>query len=125
MEEEGGKVTYDETNPISECNFEEKKEERINELIQFNFEIFGKVQGVFFRKHTKRKADKLKIVGWVRNTRKGTVKGHAVGLSEEMNQFRAWLTSTGSPKSRIDKAIFSNVSSTEGSEHEKFEIGRS
>ena len=30
--------------------------------------ISGKVQGVFFRKHTKQKATELKINGWVKNT---------------------------------------------------------
>ena len=44
------------------------------------FEIHGKVQGVFFRKYTKKQADKLKLTGWVMNTKKGTVVGVANGL---------------------------------------------
>jgi len=39
------------------------------------FEVSGRVQGVFFRKSTKEKADELGIWGWVRNTARGTVEG--------------------------------------------------
>jgi acylphosphatase len=33
----------------------------------FAFEVQGKVQGVFFRVHTKQKADELRVLGWVEN----------------------------------------------------------
>lgn len=48
----------------------------------FTFEIKGKVQGVFFRKHTKAKADELGVCGWVRNTKRGTVEGAAEAPTE-------------------------------------------
>ena len=41
--------------------------------------MYGKVQGVFFRKFTAAEATKLKLVGWVMNTEKGTVKGQMQG----------------------------------------------
>ena len=40
------------------------------------FEVFGKVQGVFFRKFTAAKAEELKLAGWVFNHESGTVRGH-------------------------------------------------
>jgi hypothetical protein len=40
-------------------------------LLSSNFEVFGKVQGVFFRKHTKIAADRLHLVGWCENTDAG------------------------------------------------------
>jgi len=40
------------------------------------FEVFGKVQGVFFRKYTKEKADSLGIRGYVFNHDSGTVQGY-------------------------------------------------
>lgn len=43
--------------------------------ISVDFEVFGKVQKVFFRKHTKNKADELGLVGWVKNTKQDTVIG--------------------------------------------------
>ncbi len=36
-----------------------------------DFEVAGTVQGVFFRKHTKKTADALGIVGWCMNTPTG------------------------------------------------------
>jgi acylphosphatase len=71
------------------------------------FEVFGKVQGVFFRKYTKKKATKLNIKGWVENTASGTVVGAAEAPdAAALAQFSAWLRTTGSKKSRIDRAEF-------------------
>ncbi|KAL6060145.1 Acylphosphatase-1 [Balamuthia mandrillaris] len=74
----------------------------------FEFEVFGKVQGVFFRKHTVQKATELGLVGWVMNTKRGTVVGHAQGEPPALGQFRKWLQEEGSPKSVIEKAQFTN-----------------
>lgn len=40
-----------------------------------DFEVYGRVQGVFFRACTVEKANTLGVVGWVMNTHYGTVKG--------------------------------------------------
>ena len=45
----------------------------------FTFEIHGRVQGVFFRKHTEATAKRLGLSGFCRNTEHGTVQGHAQG----------------------------------------------
>jgi acylphosphatase len=34
---------------------------------RLKFEVEGKVQGVFFRAHTKEEADRLGLFGWVKN----------------------------------------------------------
>jgi acylphosphatase len=70
------------------------------------YEIFGKVQGVFFRKRTKKKAEELGIRGWVQNTTQNTVIGEIEGKSKEVERMKNWLTKEGSPKSRIEKAVF-------------------
>ena len=44
-------------------------------LQSVEFEVFGKVQKVYFRKYTKLEADKLFIKGYCFNTENGTVKG--------------------------------------------------
>ena len=72
----------------------------------FDFEIFGKVQGVFFRKHTKRFADANGLRGWCKNTPSGTVVGQAEGNASAIADFKRWLLRTGSPKSRIQRAEF-------------------
>ena len=41
------------------------------------YEVFGRVQGVWFRKTTQEMADKLACFGWVQNTIRGTVVGEA------------------------------------------------
>ena len=53
--------------------------EGLEMLLKLNFEIHGKVQGVFFRKYTLAQAKKLHLVGWVKNTSHGTVVGVAEG----------------------------------------------
>ena len=59
------------------------------------------VQGVFFRKHTKKAADKLGLVGWVENTPTGSVRGVVQGPEDAVGRMKVWLSSTGSPKSVI------------------------
>jgi acylphosphatase len=66
------------------------------------FFVSGHVQGVFFRKYTKREADRLAIVGWVRNLRDGRVEALACGSADNVAQFEVFLRTKGSPNSRID-----------------------
>ncbi|XP_051901032.1 acylphosphatase-2-like isoform X2 [Pristis pectinata] len=77
-------------------------------LKSVDYEIFGDVQGVFFRKYTEEQARKLGLVGWVKNTAAGTVTGQVQGAVDKVNFMMNWLKSVGSPMSRIDKAHFSN-----------------
>ncbi|XP_046977591.1 acylphosphatase-2-like [Vanessa cardui] len=77
-------------------------------LRNIDFEVFGRVQGVFFRKYTKQQADKLQLKGWCRNTSRGTVEGQMQGPSDKLEEMRNWLKNTGSPSSQIDKAEFKN-----------------
>ncbi|VUZ53255.1 unnamed protein product [Hymenolepis diminuta] len=76
-------------------------------LKRIHFEVFGLVQGVFFRKCTLSQAREYNLVGWVRNNRSGTVEGEAEGAALQINAFKDWLSCKGSPQSRIDKCIFS------------------
>merc|ERR1712142_1037586 len=75
-------------------------------LISVNYEVHGRVQGVFFRKHTNKKAQELKIAGWVMNTDHGTVKGNLQGSTSQVEEMKKWLTEVGSPKSKIKKCDF-------------------
>ncbi|EDW84237.1 uncharacterized protein Dwil_GK14028 [Drosophila willistoni] len=71
-----------------------------------SFEIFGIVQGVSFRMYTLRKATKLGVFGWCKNTLDDTVKGEIEGYARPFDAMRLWLQYSGSPTSRIDKCIF-------------------
>ena len=75
-------------------------------ITHIKYEIFGKVQGVYFRKHTKKKADELGIKGWVQNTAESTVIGELQGQAGDVQKLQTWLRNEGSPKSRISKAVF-------------------
>ena len=76
------------------------------ELIKLRYEVFGRVQGVFFRAHTKDFAKSLNLRGWVQNTPRSTVTGEAEGETQKIEQFKHWLRHVGSPSSRIDDAKF-------------------
>eukprot|EP00058_Branchiostoma_floridae_P013631 XP_002599119.1 hypothetical protein BRAFLDRAFT_224986 [Branchiostoma floridae] len=91
-------------------------------LVSVEYEIHGNVQGVFFRAYTEEQASRLGLVGWVRNTRRGTVDGVVQGRREQVKQMREWLATKGSPFCRIDKAQFNNERPISKLEHEKFRI---
>jgi acylphosphatase len=73
-------------------------------LVRCTFIVSGRVQGVFFRKYTKLKADELEIHGWCRNTPDGqSVEGILEGIEERVNSMLYWLEHVGSPTSGIEK----------------------
>ncbi|XP_072713676.1 acylphosphatase-2 isoform X1 [Ciconia boyciana] len=98
-------------------------------LKSVDYEVFGRVQGVCFRMYTEEEARKLGVVGWVKNTRQGTVTGQVQGPEDKVNAIqyfkqdlvslpsakdtalliqKSWLSKVGSPSSRIDRTNFSN-----------------
>ncbi|KAM4695315.1 acylphosphatase-2 [Discoglossus pictus] len=79
-----------------------------NKLKSVDYEVFGRVQGVCFRMYTEDEARKIGVVGWVKNTRQGTVTGQVQGPEDKVNSMKAWLSKVGSPSSRIDRTVFSD-----------------
>ncbi|XP_026292332.1 acylphosphatase-2-like isoform X6 [Frankliniella occidentalis] len=75
-------------------------------LLSLEFEVYGRVQGVFFRKYTQKQGKELGLRGWCMNTPKGTVLGQLEGEVQQVEKMKSWLQKTGSPKSRIDKVDF-------------------
>jgi acylphosphatase len=84
------------------------------------FEVFGKVQGVFFRKCTKEQATREHVTGWIRNTDKKTVQGELQGTRAAVSAMKKWLQTKGSPRSRIERAEFVDVASATA--YSSFEI---
>ncbi|CAG0890136.1 unnamed protein product [Darwinula stevensoni] len=80
---------------------------RMTTLKHVEFEVHGQVQGVFFRKYTQNKAKSLSLVGFCRNTIRGTVEGAVEGESDQIDSMKDWLY-TGSPHSRVSKVDFRN-----------------
>jgi len=59
-------------------------------LEQYRLTVKGRVQGVFFRASTQKKANLLGIEGTARNTAEGDVEIMAVGEPQAMQQFIKW-----------------------------------
>ncbi len=69
---------------------------------QIRFRVHGRVQGVWFRQSTLRRARELGIAGWVANCPDGTVEGVAQGEEESLLSFEGWLHS-GPPLAEVLK----------------------
>ena len=68
--------------------------------------VYGKVQGVWFRKYTLDSARDIGVVGMVKNLVDGTVLVNASGKDENLRKFKE-LLENGSPNSRVDKIDYS------------------
>ncbi len=58
--------------------------------IRRSLEVFGRVQGVFFRQSTLEQARGLGVFGWVRNTPAGTVEVCVEGEEEGVRALVQW-----------------------------------
>eukprot|EP00834_Sanchytrium_tribonematis_P000400 NODE_7_length_67686_cov_1.621421.p46 type:complete len:157 gc:universal NODE_7_length_67686_cov_1.621421:24453-24923(+) len=90
-------------------------------IYSLKFEVSGKVQRVFFRKHTKEFADMVKLRGYVQNMPSGTVKGEAQGPLPDIEKLKEFLTTEGSPLSIIER-LDSNIQEIPNFTYEGFKI---
>jgi len=67
-------------------------------------QVSGKVQGVWFRASTQRKANELNIKGIVKNLPNGDVYIEAEGEEDPLKNFVKWCYQ-GSDHSRVDNVI--------------------
>jgi len=86
----------------------------------FRARVYGKVQGVWFRKYTKDKAMEWGIKGFVRNEPDGSVYVEAEGDEDALEAFAKWLHQ-GSPLSRVDRV---EIQPAEVKHYETFSINR-
>jgi len=70
--------------------------------------VKGRVQGVFFRDHTQKKAVDYTLTGWVQNLPDGSVEAVLCGEKERVAAMLAWLKQ-GSPQSRVDTVIVDEI----------------
>ncbi len=66
--------------------------------------IEGRVQGVWFRESTRKKAQTLGVFGWVRNCPDGTVEAVAEGPEEKVKSLVSWCHE-GPPSARVTRVI--------------------
>jgi DNA ligase D-like protein (predicted 3'-phosphoesterase) len=80
--------------------------------------VRGKVQGVFFRDTTVRKAQEMGVFGWVRNAEDGTVAVHAEGPEAGIDELVRFL-GEGPPAARVEEVEI-EPAKVEG--HEQFAV---
>ena len=69
--------------------------------LHVNISVKGKVQGVFFRAYTKKKAEELGLNGFVKNCQDGSVYIEAEGEKNVLEEFINWCYK-GSPGSKVE-----------------------
>jgi acylphosphatase len=60
------------------------------EKVRAHVIIEGRVQGVFFRRHTQETALRFGVTGWVKNRRDGSVEAVFEGDRERVDQMIQW-----------------------------------
>jgi len=83
-----------------------------------HFYVAGKVQGVWYRASTHRKAVKLALTGWVRNLEDGRVEVLATGDVTQLKNLEEWLWKgpVGANVESID------INDIELEDHKTFEV---
>ena len=69
-------------------------------MITRHLRLFGRVQGVSFRHHTREQAQRLGVSGWVRNRQDGSVEAAIYGPCEAVETLVEW-TRHGPPGARV------------------------
>jgi DNA ligase D-like protein (predicted 3'-phosphoesterase) len=80
--------------------------------------VRGRVQGIGYREATVREADRLGVMGWVRNEDDGSVRVHAEGAEQAVEELLAFLRE-GSAGARVTDL---EVESLKAEGHEQFAI---
>ena len=86
----------------------------------YQIQVVGKVQGVWFRKYTFEEAVKLNIVGFVRNEQNGGVYVEAEGIESDLNKLLLFLEK-GSLMSKVESVKY-EVAAVK--HYEEFKISR-
>ena len=73
------------------------------------FRVSGLVQGVGFRYAARTEAQRLDLVGWVRNLPDGDVEAIACGDAEKLSAFETWLR-RGPRAARVAGVVATDVS---------------
>lgn len=87
--------------------------------VRVRLRISGKVQGVFFRKSAKIEADRLSVLGWVKNLDDGFVGVVAQGKMSMVDKFIVWCKH-GPPFAKVENVEVEWMKKLE--DFESFEI---
>lgn len=70
-------------------------------LSKIRLQIFGRVQGVFYRQSAQETAKSLNLKGWVKNLPDGSVLIEAEGERQSLTSFIAWCKQ-GPSRARVE-----------------------
>ncbi len=70
--------------------------------ISLHIKVFGRVQGVFFRMHTREQAIQRSLAGTMRNCQDGSVEVFVSGDPTALKDFTEWCRK-GPPAAKVDK----------------------
>ncbi|XP_031839269.1 acylphosphatase-2 isoform X2 [Nomia melanderi] len=91
-------------------------------IVSVEFEVFGKVQGLYFPKYVRDICLQLGICGWVKNSKTGTILGKMQGPRPFVDQMTQWLSNVGSPGSEIHHCDFTNWETVSRQQYKGFAI---
>jgi acylphosphatase len=66
------------------------KKQNSNDKIRAHIFAGGRVQGVFYRETCRKKAEKLRVTGWIKNLKDGKVEGLFEGGKDEVEKMVDW-----------------------------------
>ncbi|MBS0349850.1 MAG: acylphosphatase [Proteobacteria bacterium] len=78
-------------------------------MVTIHARVSGRVQGVFFRRYTQKRAQELQLAGWVKNSEDGKVELIATGEQDKIEQFIEWLWQ-GSPNAVVKEVCWELIS---------------
>lgn len=74
----------------------------------FKIQVYGIVQGVFFRKFTKKSAEENNVTGFARNEPDGSVYIEATGSETDLKNFIAWCHQ-GPEHAHVDSVVIKEI----------------
>lgn len=90
----------------------------MSKKVCMHFIVKGKVQGVWFRAATKRKAEEWQLTGYAKNLPDGSVEVIACGKEETLKQLHIWLQ-RGPELARVEEVLHKDLT---WQEYEGFEV---
>jgi acylphosphatase len=73
-------------------------------LTKTRLQIFGKVQGVFYRQSALEVAKLLGLNGWIKNNPDGTVEAEVIGSEDAVERFHEWCR-RGPPRAVVHEVL--------------------
>jgi acylphosphatase len=81
--------------------------------------VHGRVQGVFFRAETRRRARRHDVHGWVANRPDGTVEAWLEGVTDAVDAVESWIRAGGPAYASVERVEAESVAPAD---HDGFEV---